>query len=71
MSVGVHCEAEPRWVIGSFEGLFGCQRVFLGVLNGLSGYLLAGCKANFYAHSYFLAVTHHCPLYQLDVKNTF
>jgi len=31
MSVGVQCEAESRWIIDSFEGSFGCQKVFSGV----------------------------------------
>ena len=46
MLVGVYCEVESWWVIVSFEGLFDCQMVFSGVWNGLSGHLLADCKAD-------------------------
>jgi len=53
MSVGIHYEAESWLVIGLFERLFSCQRVFLGVWNELSGHILAGCKVDICVDSCF------------------
>ena len=71
MLVGIHCEVEPRWVIGSFEGLFGYQKVFSSAWNRLSEHLLTCCKADIMSILISLAATQHWPFHQLDVKNAF
>jgi len=67
----VYTEAKSRWVIGSFEGPFGCQRVFLGVWNGLSGHFITGCKADVCADSCFFGCHSSLAPYQLNIKNVF
>ena len=61
----------PDKSFSSFEGSFDCQRVFSGDEMDYQDTFSPVAKLMFVWILVFLAATHHWPLHQLDIRNTF